>query len=403
MLKKIYKMASSVKFTVWLLVFLAILGALGTSGLIPQGGTAMQYSQRLGMVGDLIVALGLDNFYRSIPFRGLFFLLLVNLILCGFSRLIAGCRNFFALGGAAFTAVEIGREEAKNVLEKAGFSIGADEKAVAFRRRLGFLGFPIVHIAPVLIILGALIGSEAGYIGTKIVPVGEMAVTFLDWSVEEERALPFVLKVKDRVTTFYQGKMRIAALKSDGTMGDEFTAEVGRLAPIPGSDYSLLLDEYNPEINDMRYFIKDGELKNGPYSRGKEDGAPVIVRPVAYKGFEVRQVVALVDLYPSDGKGDVTSAEISVNSPLDYGPYRIFLTAWGEDDEGAPYVGFQVTRDPGEGLVWVGSILLLFGTYILIFFKGGWARWDGGTLRVKASREVINSLRASIDEEEKPL
>ena len=403
MLKKIYKLASSVKLAVWLLFLLALLGALGTSGVIPQGGAAAQYSERLGKVGDLIIALGLDNYYRSIPFRGLFLLLLVNLVLCGASRTKVGFLDYFANGKANFSLGVLEREDAVRALRATGFSVSVGSDSAVFRRRWGFLGFPLVHIAPVLIILGALIGSEAGYIGTKIITVGDIALTFLDWSVEEERELPFVVHVKDRVTTFYQGKLRLSGLKNDGSTGAEFTAEVGRITPIPDTPYSLLVEEYNPETNDMRYFIKDGASTKGPYSKGIEKDAPLLIRPLAYKGFEVRQVVALVDLYPSEGKEDVTSAEISVNAPLDYGPYRIFLTAWGEDEEGAPYVGFQVTRDPGERLVWIGSIFLLIGIFVLIFFKGGWARWADGELKVKGSRSLIENLRCSFSKEEKSL
>ena len=55
----------------------------------------------------------------------------------------------------------------------------------------------------------------------------------------------------------------------------------------------------------------------------------------------------------------VVSAEVEVNHPLHYQGLAIFLTDYGIDPYGLPYVGYQIVKDPGQWGVWAGSILFL--------------------------------------------
>ena len=59
----------------------------------------------------------------------------------------------------------------------------------------------------------------------------------------------------------------------------------------------------------------------------------------------------------------VKTGLIEVNQPLVHRGVAIYQTAYNQDEFGFWYSGFQLSKDPGEPLVWGGSILLIIGLY----------------------------------------
>jgi cytochrome c biogenesis protein len=57
----------------------------------------------------------------------------------------------------------------------------------------------------------------------------------------------------------------------------------------------------------------------------------------------------------------VKTGAIEVNHPLVHRGVAIYQTAYNQDEFGFWYSGFQLSKDPGEPLVWTGSILLIIG------------------------------------------
>ena len=61
-------------------------------------------------------------------------------------------------------------------------------------------------------------------------------------------------------------------------------------------------------------------------------------------------------------QGEVVQAGlIEVNQPLVHRGVAIYQTAYNQDEFGFWYSGFQLSKDPGEPLVWAGSVLLMVG------------------------------------------
>jgi cytochrome c biogenesis protein len=395
------KFASSLRVTVLLLLLLAALGAVGTFGLWPRGLSAEEYRSLYGFSGSVIVALGLDDFHKSLLYRGLFVLFCLNLSLCGFRRSLDGFRDFAGMGKPQET-LELGGGSAGEALAAAGFSVSEDGLG-GWRRRWGFLGFPLVHLAPLAVALGAFWGSVGGFIATENIYVGNTAATVYSWDLKKDVNLPFVIAVRGRNTSLFPGQLRITSLRADGTQSEPFEARPGEAVPVPGTGYSARVEEFDPETSNLRYFIIENAFSRGPFSRGREEGAPVRLRPYAFKGFEIKRVEVPVELQSSVTGGVLASGVIAVNDPLSYQGYKIFLTAWGEDDAGAKTVGLQITRDPGEGVLWAGSVLLALGIFILLFSDAGWARVEEGRLLVKASparRKLIRSALSGRGQEE---
>jgi hypothetical protein len=77
---------------------------------------------------------------------------------------------------------------------------------------------------------------------------------------------------------------------------------------------------------------------------------------VAYRD-EERMVRVLVNALSESGL--VVEQWLSPNGSLAVGGTDVFLTAWGRDEFGNRFAGFQVSRDPGAPLFWAGCILLV--------------------------------------------
>lgn len=389
---RIWRGLGSIKLTVVLLFVIAAVSGVGTLELIPQNLDPTEYGKLQGVWGRVIVALGLDDFYTSPLLRLPFGLLLCNLMACGLRRSAAGVSDAVGRGAAGTTLALEDREAAARRLEAAGFRVHALEPFRASRRRWAFWGFPLVHLAPVLVVAGAFWGTTGGFIGTQQIHVGRLSDTVFDWSRREEVQMPFALHVRDFRMLYYPRDIRINVFNG-GAEPLEMVVREQRAFPIPGTDFQGRVERFDIESGDMFYSLERGETVLGPYSRGKEEGAPLRFRPLGFRDSDLRRVEADVGLFEMNGV-ELESTTLAVNEPLAYEGYRIYVTAWGDDDKGQPFVGFQVTRDPGQELVWVGSILLTFGLFLLLFGDGGWAREQEGVLRVRAMRNRGALLKA---------
>ncbi len=394
---EILKKLSSIRLTVSLLMLLAALGALGTFQPWPQGLPAEEYERLYGAGGQVITFLGLDSFHKGFLYRALFTLFCLNLFSCAFRRTLAGVDDFSARGEPRAVIRVDDAKVAAAALESAGFSVSKDGGSLlAFRRRYGFLGFGLVHMAPLAIALGAFWGSVGGFVATENVYAGSSFNTVYEWVQKRDYSLPFTITVHERRISYFPGELKLKALAGSGEPV-EFLVKVGEEAAIEGTGSSALIEDFNPDNGNLSYYILENGIKKGPFSKGREEGAPIRVRPVAFKGFDVKRVEAPVEV--SDAAGNVVKSwTLAVNEPLFHDGYKIFLTAWGQDDAGNPTVGLQITRDPGEALVWVGSTVLAIGIFILLFAQGGWATHENGILRVKCPPAVLKKLREEIGE-----
>jgi cytochrome c biogenesis protein len=390
-----FRRAGSLRLALWLLALLALVAALGTMNLIPQGLPPEEYGRSYGPAGKALLALGLDRYYQSLPVQGLFLALTVNLLCCGLGRSLTGLRDAAGRGLPNARMAIPDRERAVGALREAGFRVREGEALRATRRPWAFLGFPLVHLPPLLILLGAWWGTVGGAVYTKIIPVGSIAETAYDWSVRDEVTLPFAVHVTAVRKEYYPHELKVQFRVAGSEVTTELGVREGETFDLPGTPYRGVAERFDPESKLLTYFVLDGDRRLGPFVKGSEEGSPVLIRPSAFRDSSVKQVRADVSLYGAEGSL-LREAAVSVNHPLDHGGFRVFLTAWGADGEGNPYAGFQFTRDPGQLLLWVGSVLLCAGLLLLLFGDGAWAREEGGELLVKASRRRREALAAAL-------
>lgn len=371
---------ASLRLTLGLLLTLAALGAAGT--LLPQNLDTAAFRARYPEWGPLLLALGFDRFYAGPVFRGLLLFFTANLLACAAGRSREGLQHAWGRGRPS-ARVSSGRGGWAAVLRARGFRVRQAEPLRALRRPWAFLGFPLVHLAPPLVMAGGLWGSLGGFVGTQNVHVGGLTPTVYDWKQERDRRLPFVLAVEDFQLFHYPTELQVQILDA----GEPRTAvvRVGGTVPVAGSPYRVRVDDFDPSTGDLSYWVVGPAGEEGPFSRGQEQGAPLRVRPVAFRDPQVRRVEARVSLRDAAGQA-VARQVVAINEPLVHGGLRIYLTAWGADAEGRPFTGYQVVRDPGQPLVWIGSLALSLGLLLLLFGDGAWVREEGGELLCRASR-----------------
>ncbi len=67
---------------------------------------------------------------------------------------------------------------------------------------------------------------------------------------------------------------------------------------------------------------------------------------------------------------EVGETTISMNEPLKYGGYTFYQASFSSDDQGRPVVSvLSVNKDPGRWVKYLGSLLIVFGTIHLFYFK----------------------------------
>lgn len=383
--KSFFDRLASVRLTLLLLALLAGGAAVGTTGLIPQGFQPETYVERYGPAGRAITLLGLDRFHYSIPYRLLFLALLANLTACGYARSISGLRSCLGKGEGSVRVPLADREKARERLAASGFNVSADGPILAKRRLWAFAGFSLVHLSPLLVAVGGLIGSEAGFVGTANVYVGSMADSVRDWKSDGDVVLPIAVEVRSVKREFHPLTLRMGArTRGDGVDRGVFVFAEGERWKVEPTAFEVVVDRFDPDANDISYRVFEPGESPASFTRKNIGSAPVILSPIEYRG-DVRRVETAVSIFRKD-KTSLGNFAIAVNEPAVAEGYRIYLTNWGADDQGKPYVGLQISKDPGELPMWVGAVLMTIGLCVLLYVEGAWVREEDGFLAGRSTR-----------------
>lgn len=404
---KIWYFFNSLKLTLFILISLAVLSIFGT--VIEQNLPVESYVAAYGEEWTrFILYIRLNDMYHAYWFLIFLAMLSLNIIVCTFERfppkwkaLLNHKSDTFSpkmidnLANNQTLSVEASPEAIKDRLEKAFkkkkfkfiTSKGAegDYKIYAWKGIIGRFGSDFTHISLLLILLGAIIGSFAGYKDFKPIYVnGTMSVPNADFilrldkfwidyyesgQIKQYNSVLTVLEGGKEVLTkqiwvneplyykgirFYQSSYGVAwnrvkeagiALKKKDKDAHEppVVVQWEELKPIPGSKYSVKLVGYTAD------FAYD-EKTNTVFSKTAEENNPA-VRLEVYDGDTVVSKPWLFLKYPG-----------------------IFPALQGEDDDlvftgynGMMYSGLSINKDPGTNVVWAGTIVMGLG-FILAFF-----------------------------------
>jgi cytochrome c biogenesis protein len=395
-LRTVLNRLGSIKITLTVLLLIAGVAAIGT--FLPQGGSMEAWEKLVGTTGTrAAVTLGLTDFYHSIWFISLLAILVLNMLACMTNRvpgMLSSLSGKAAMGRKAVLELSDTEETTHRVvsaLESLGFRVGTKGKTDVYSRgSWGYLFTVMTHGSILIIMASSIVGSTAGFIATQRIYVGESSKTAYNWKDGGDRPLPFEISVKDLAILPNPVGVRLGVLETaTGRKGKLITTHEGGAFKVPGLDGRFQLVSFNAEDKSFSASWTRPDGSTTAVRSGEEiANTGLSLVPVAYATWPERQVTTQVTVV-SGGAGEIPG-EISVNHPMVTAGIRIYLTDYGRDRFGLPYVGFQFVRDPGQAGVWIGSVLFLVCVTGAVFFRHSCAvlvREEGWLLVHLSSRE----------------
>ena len=374
------------------------------------------WEKLVGTTGTrMAAALGLTDFYHSIWFTSLLAILSINLLACMANR-VPGILS--SLSGKAATGREAVLDlpdsdeseiRAVTALQSLGFRPkGKNGDRIYSRGASAYLFTLLTHGSILIIMASSITGSAAGFIATQRIYVGDSTGSAFNWKVKAESPLPFKVRVEDFTVLPNPVGVRLGILElATQKKGKLITTHEGGAFSVPGLDGRFQLISFNIEERgfSVAWTRTDGStITIGSEEEIENSGFSLV--PVAFASWPERQVTARVTLSYKDA-GD-RSGDISINHPMVSDGIRIYLTDYGQDQFGLPYVGFQFVRDPGQAGVWTGCVLFLICVTGAVFVRHSCAVMvrEGGRLRVHVSsrenrEEIIRLLCKTLDSGDK--
>lgn len=373
--KEITRRFASLRLTLALLLLLALTSAVGT--FLPQGKDQADYIQMFGnKVARLIEFLALGDMYHSAWYRSILSVLFLNMAACMLTRLpaaISSLRGEGAMRRSPVVEAASSRSLEEDLVSKIlalGYTPGKGERARVFSRGgAGYVCTIGAHLSLLVIVLFSLSGSTLGFIGTQRVFVGDSTGTFFNWKTLSDDPLPFTLNAEEFTRVPHPIALRIGIRETDtGKKRKLITTHVGDDFGLPGVAGRVEILGFDTQKKEIRALWTDSRGKQFEIGAGEQIGETGLsIVPVAFAQFPEKQAIARTSLV-RDGTV-VASEDVEVNHPLRYEGLAIFLTDYGVDPFGLPYVGYQIVKDPGQWGVWTGSVLFLVFVTGAIFIR----------------------------------
>jgi len=401
-LNAIWKLFTSVKLSVILLLTLAGTSVIGT--LIPQKQDPEKY---YGAYGDFwyrfLETLHVFDMYAAPWFQLLLVMITINIIICSTERLSANWRIIFVktpnfslsrfrgLSDAVEFTSKLSQRRLAEICEpvvRRGFEysrveeIGKGFAIFAERFRWSRLGVYTVHLSVVLLLLGALIGSRFGFDGYVNIPEGDTIDRIRQYNSNTTIPLGFEVRCDDYAETYYdtgtpkefRSKLTILedgqpVLQKDIVVNDPlryrgvnlFQSSRGKMDPL---DLTLSFT-FRDTGSTYRKKVKLQQEIVLPEEAGK-----LVVRGYqehyGFRGQDLGEAV-LATYSPREGKpiSLVLPSRYPAFDEMRNGEFSVSLS----DLNHRYFTGLQVTRDPGVWVVYSGFIVIILGCYITLFIS----------------------------------
>jgi cytochrome c biogenesis protein len=255
-------------------------------------------------------------------------------------------------------------------LQKQGYRIKrSGERVLARRGQIGRWALPVLHLSILAIMLGAW-AAQLGFVGTLNIYVSHQSDNYFDWDVETDRPLGFTFRLDHFEPQYYPIDLRFATYdKQSREQLQEFTTREGETVTL-SPDLSVQVLRFFPEEQHLVLgVILDGALIGEYHSLSGQRTYPnsidpgVVIKPTAFRDPLLKQLHSEVSILEN---GEVVrQGVIEVNQPLIHRGVAIYQTAYNRDESGFWSCGFQMSKDPGEPLVWLGCIVLVLALFLV--------------------------------------
>jgi len=381
----IVRFLSSLRLTLALLLGLAVTAVFGT--IWPSRQTDLDVFR-------------FELYYQSFWYRLILLLLAVNLVTCTLQlirrRWQERERLFAQLepgSSAAEATAGCDLPELQRRLRQSGYRVEHRGELLLARKGLpSRWGVIVVHLSVLLIMAGSLV-SGLGFVGTLSIYEHDTKGAIFDWQAQADKSLGFALRLDDFEPVFYPITLRFAAIDpADGREVAVVEAREGETVDLPMAGLRARVESFDPFLKRLSLAILHPDGSVQPYVSQSGMREPdntvdgLVLYPLAFRDPIIKQQRSRVTIFRPDQPP--VSGLIEVNHPLQVNGYTIYQSAYGRDEHGNFYSGFQITSDPGAPLVWAGCITLVLGLLMNLCFdyRALGARQVGGeaTLSVLA-------------------
>ena len=427
MIKKLHKLFSSVKLTIFLFLFIAATSILGT---IIQQGLSMERYKALYSPGvfSVLKFFNIFDMYHSWWFTILLLLLSINIIVCTFKqipriiRLISPEKK--EVDDTVFRSSQIRKtfrsqkklsdieQQAKILVESL---VGTPVKTVkndiiyflAEKGKYSRLGMIFVHISILLILAGGLTGTMLGFNGQMNIVEGEKSNTVTLFGGKGTEKLGFDVRCDNFTVEFYKTGMP-KEYKTDLTILDNKKKVVSGTMrvnhPFTYKGLKFCQATYGiAGVSDLLVGVRNN--KTGKETALKLDVMKKVPLPDSNASFAIARFVT-----DHNGMGPAVLGVLLEPGRAQHDIFWIFqngrninqqqkggFTFTLNDFSKLYYTGIQVSKDPGVPLVWTGFSLIIIGFMLSLFFahKRIWLRISG------SQDEYEISIAASVSKNRK--
>jgi cytochrome c biogenesis protein len=367
-MKPILDFFSSVKLTLALLLGLSAVAVFGTIWPVEQG-TILRF----------------ELYFQSLWFRLLLGLLALNLSACTWKtfvrvlgekkRLLGQLKNADpAMQKTDHELVCQDIDELSSRLQEQGYSVTlTGDRLLARRGVIGRWALPVLHLSILVIMAGAL-AAQLGFVGTMNLYVTHQSEEYFDWASETDVSLGFTFRLDHFEPQYYPIDLRFATYdKETRKQLQEFTTREGERVDIsPG--LSVQVQRFFPDEQHLVLgVLREGVLIGEYHSLSGERTYPnnidlgIEIKLTAFRDPLLKQLHCEVSILENDEV--VRQGIIEVNTPLVHRGVAIYQTAYSRDASGFWTCGFQLSKDPGEPLVWLGSVVLTLAILLVFFVR----------------------------------
>ena len=431
MIKKLNKLFSSVRLTIFLFFSLAVTSILGT---IIQQGLPIERHKALYSPGAFSVLkfFNIFDMYHSWWFTTLLCLLSINIIICTSRQIPRIIKLIFpekkGVDDTVFRSSQIRKtfqsrkklsdlEQQSEMLIK--FLVGNPVKVkqedgtcyfFAEKGKYSRLGMIFIHISILLILVGGLIGNMLGFNGQMNIVEGNRSDTVILFGGKGTEKLGFDVRCDDFTVEFYETGMP-KEYKTDLTIiDDKKEAASGTMRvnhPFIYKGLKFCQATYGiAGVSDFRVVARNN--RTGDETVLKLNMMKKVPLPGSNASFAIARFVpdhggmgpAVLGVLLEPGKAHdifwIFQNGRNIN-PRQKGGFAFTLKGFSR----LYYTGIQVSKDPGVPLVWIGFCLIMIGFILSLFFahKRIWLRISGSHDKYKISIAASVSKNRKIFEE----
>jgi cytochrome c biogenesis protein len=395
----------SLKLTLFLLISLALTSIIGT--VLPQGALPPEYVASISPTKLQIYSkLGFFDMYHSWWFITLLYVFSLNLVSCSIKRLPhvfkfiseptlvlgEGVRNSYSLKKElAFSgSIESGKERVAEFLGKE-FSTpviteqNGEYHLFAQKTAWCRLGVYVVHLSILVIFVGAIIGSLAGYKGFVTIVEGTSINAFENRN-GQHMPLGFEVFCDKFAVDFYASgapkefRSTLTVLENGKPVPGYSKVKVIVNEPMTYKGITFYQSSYGQASEGSEHFITVTPRNGGATEKitaiqgaavPLKDGSTIKLLEATQ---EVRQFApgfsgpaARVEVTPKGGSPKIFI--LFKNFP-DVNAQRGDAQIFGYEGTNAKqYTGLQVAKDPGVWVVWLGCALMVIGIGVAFFMS----------------------------------